>query len=147
MPLNLSPEQRLYRKLRIEDRGYDTPCWLSYQGINPDGYATLRVDGIGWLAHRLSYTLFVGEIPEGLILDHLCRQHNCINPEHLQPVTIGENIRRGEHPNVVAWREGRCLQGHRLTEDNITMRSDGRVRCRKCINEYARRSRVTESKL
>ena len=66
--------------------------WLWTACLNPNGYGQVRVAGKAWLAHRRVYTLLVGEIPEGLSLDHTCRVHRCVNPEHLEPVTHAESL-------------------------------------------------------
>ena len=76
--------------------GYGTPCWMWKLSRNRDGY------GVAWggrgktLAHRVEYERHVGPIPQGLTLDHLCRERGCVNPEHLEPVTLIENQRRGD---------------------------------------------------
>lgn len=77
------------------DRGYTSPCWLWTGRKSKGGYGGICIRGKEWRAHRLSYTVFVGEIPQGLVLDHLCRVHECVNPAHLEAVTNEENIARG----------------------------------------------------
>ena len=69
-------------------------CWLWTGLLTADDYASFRVDGRNTTGHRWSYVHFVGPIPEGLELDHLCRVRHCVNPEHLEPVTHAENVRR-----------------------------------------------------
>jgi hypothetical protein len=74
----------------------ETGCWL-WTGGTRGGYGRLKLADYGMMeAHRASYEFHKGKIPEGLVLDHLCRNRSCINPEHLEPVTQLENIRRGE---------------------------------------------------
>lgn len=70
-------------------------CWFWNKRIS-GGYGRHSILGKQYYAHRLSYEEFVGQIPEGMFLDHLCRNRSCINPEHLEVVTQGENVRRGE---------------------------------------------------
>lgn len=69
-------------------------CWLWTGGTNDKGYGIARVSGRHLGAHRWSFLMFVGPVPDGLELDHLCRNITCVRPEHLQPVTKGENVRR-----------------------------------------------------
>lgn len=72
-------------------------CWIWQGPDNGQGYGTLRLPGVRKksYAHRVSYEMLVGPIPEGLYLDHLCRNPPCVNPDHLEPVTHAENVRRG----------------------------------------------------
>lgn len=79
----------------VEDRGYDTPCWIWGRHITTDGYGQMYVDNRLVMAHRHYYEKAKGSIPRGLQLDHLCRVRACMNPDHLEPVTNAENVRRG----------------------------------------------------
>lgn len=77
----------------VEDRGHTTPCWIFRVG-NEYGAAYIG-NGEQAIAHRLFYEHHIGAIPDGLVLDHLCRVKMCVNPEHLEPVTQRENCIRG----------------------------------------------------
>lgn len=71
-------------------------CWLWEGPTIHDGYGKFEIGrNKHWRAHRFTYSVLVGPIPTGLALDHLCRVRNCVNPDHLEPVTNAENIRRG----------------------------------------------------
>lgn len=111
------PEVRFWRKVHI------TPgCWL-WQG-KPDkgGYGVLNVtDGKRMLAHRFSYELHAGPIPEGLHIDHLCKVTMCVNPAHLEAVTPYENWRRSDSPATIASRKTHCKRGHPLSGDNLRL--------------------------
>lgn len=85
--------QAVLSKYRVEDRGYTSPCWVYEKKGNYYAYAT--VAGSAEVAHRIFYKHHVGDIPEGLELDHLCRIMSCVNPAHLEPVTHKENVIRG----------------------------------------------------
>lgn len=80
---------RLLRNARDEEG-----CWMWTAWCKPKGYGRIDWRGYGRSAHRVSYEFFVGPIPEGMHLDHLCRRTGCIRPDHLEPVTAAENNRR-----------------------------------------------------
>lgn len=73
----------------------DSGCW-EWHKIAADGYGRLYRDGKTRLAHRESYELHRGPIPTGLHIDHLCRNKGCVNPDHLEAVTLVENVMRGD---------------------------------------------------
>jgi hypothetical protein len=88
------------------------------------------------VAHRLAYRLLVGEVPDGLVLDHLCRNRLCINVSHLEPVTRGENVMRGETLAAANAAKVQCNSGHPYTPENTITDKHGWRRCREC--SYAR---------
>ena len=104
-------------------------CWLWTGSMHPWGYGQFRMEERPVMAHRASYRLFVGPIPVGLYIDHLCFNKRCVNPSHLEPVSNAENIARGYHRH---WPE-HCPRGHAWTEAN-TYRKAGTFRreCRRC---------------
>lgn len=101
-------------------------CWLWTRSRSQDGYGWASLANRTWQAHRLVYVLLVGEPPAGLILDHLCRVRHCVNPAHLEPVTVRENLRRGDTPTGAET----CKEGHQF----VSMH--GQRRCPVCYRRY-----------
>ena len=129
-------------------------CWLWFGAANQGGYGVVRAHGKSYLAHRLSHELFKGPIPTGLHIDHLCRTPACVNPDHIEAVTCGENSRRGnvyEVNRVLQLLKTHCPQGHPYLGDNLVAVPCPRIStginriCRTCRNkrarEWARRER------
>ena len=113
-------------------------CWEWTGAKNPKGYGYMPAFGRGhYLAHRMSYELFVGPIPEGLELDHLCRNRGCVNPDHVEPVTHLENMRRGAFATRTL-----CVNGHHYDAVNTYIRPNGNRDCRVCVRERGRRYRA-----
>lgn len=114
-------------------------CWWWTACINPDtGYGTFW-DGKVLSAHRWAYEHFVGPIPEGLHLDHLCRVRRCVNPAHLEPVTLAENVRRGERATKT-----HCKNGHEFTPENTIRRNKPGRECRTCANAAQRKRKAAK---
>lgn len=88
-------------------------CWIWVGAIGRDGYGGFGIGGKRHAAHRVSYELYTGEIPQGLEIDHLCSNKKCVNPSHLEAVTHGENIRRHiQRFGRFRERSIRCKRGH-----------------------------------
>lgn len=101
--------------------------------MDGDGYGTFHMDGRNWAAHRASLALFGKLGRTELHADHLCRNRACVNPEHLELVPQRINTLRGEAPSAVAWREGRCKNGHPRTPENTYIRNSRHRQCRICM--------------
>ena len=127
MDIEALPE-RLKKRIEIDPQ---SECWLWKPRLagRGQGYGRTYLDGVQMAAHRAVFTLLVGDIPFGLVLDHLCMVTRCVNPEHLEPVTTTENNRRaGLHR-----RKDVCHQGHSMSGDNVGFnKSNGTRYCRQC---------------
>jgi len=110
-------------------------CWEFRRGMGA-GYGSLVIAGQKRLAHRYVYETFVEPIPEGLQIDHLCRNRACINPDHLEPVTQSVNLRRGRS---VEREKTHCAQGHPFDEANTRWTREGYRLCIACIRTRNRR--------
>lgn len=118
----------------------ESGCWIWTRAHNGLGYGRLWIGEKCVYAHRTSYELLRGPIAKGLTIDHLCRIPHCVNPEHLEPTTMRENILRGTAPSSVAARTNLCSKGHEISGHNAMIRKkDGKRRCRTCFNEWRRR--------
>ncbi len=125
-------EERFWAK--VDKRGPEG-CWLWLGRKESKGYGQFECKGIFNVAHRFAYELLLGPIPEGLTLDHLCRNRACVNPAHLEPISNRENILRGNGLTARYARQTHCLRGHPFDLFNTHFRPDGRRRCRRCVRE------------
>ena len=106
-----------------------TPCVIWHMYIAPNGYGRA---GRNKQAHRMIYEQTKGAIPEGMTIDHLCRNRACVNPDHLEAVPSGVNVLRGIGVTARNAVKSHCLRGHLFDEHNtIRLRNGGRA-CRKC---------------
>jgi hypothetical protein len=123
---------RFLDKVEIREDG----CWEWTATKYPSGYGSFFHGARGRRdyrsAHRVSYEMFVGLIPEGLQLDHLCRRRSCVCPDHLEPVTNAENVRRGYASRGLPTH---CKYGHEFTAENTTHNRAGARVCRICRTE------------
>lgn len=117
-----SPIHALSGKFLIGDG-----CWPWTAGLSR-GYPYVAYRGQGTYGHRLMYEAIVGPIPEGLNLDHLCRNPICVRPDHLEPVTQFENCRRGLKGEL----KTHCKHGHPWIPENIYVRTNGHQMCKVC---------------
>jgi hypothetical protein len=122
-------------RTRVEDRGHSTPCWIWQLCQDRRGYGDCSFDGVHTRAHRVAYSVFVGPIPEGLEIDHLCRVTTCCNPDHLEAVTSQENLRRAVWARNLRFHASECSCGAKLTEAS---RAKGRTQCKPCWAAYMR---------
>ena len=114
----------------------ELPCrvWTGY--LNPEnGYALYTMNGVRDYAHRQSHRYFIGPIPDGFHIDHLCRVHACVEPTHLEAVTRKINAERGIKATAT-----HCVNDHEFTPANTTIRANGTRTCKRCNADRARRA-------
>jgi hypothetical protein len=140
-PRRRRSEMRTYSSIPLEQRFWakveklPSGCWRWTAFCDKAGYARLRQAGRGsevLYAHRLSYEMHKGPIPVSRVLDHLCRNRWCVNPDHLEAVSNRVNVMRGVAPTVLASVAGICTRGHSLDGDNLYVSPQGKRQCRTC---------------
>lgn len=115
-------------------------CWLWTASLTGNGYGYFGLEkGRMALAHRFAYEYVIGPIPEGMTLDHLCRRRTCVNPAHLEPVSMRENLLRGESPTAHNARKTHCVHGHPLSGENLYVDPRGRRQCKECRRKSTRK--------
>jgi len=133
-PPRIDPALRFFARVRKLRNG----CWqwtggstLCNRAINEWRYGMFRPGGraANVFAHRWSYETHKGKIPRGKVVDHLCRNTLCVNPDHLEVVTLRENLRRGFNANAA---KTHCIRGHKFTLENTRIGKRGNRICRKC---------------
>ena len=117
-------------------------CWYWTGGHDRTGYGICRQNGKNAYAHRVAYEILIGPIPEGLEIDHLCRQPSCVNPKHMEPVTRRENILRGTGFPAQNAKRTHCPKGHSYSGNNLFIDSQNRRYCRACRADRTRRWRA-----
>lgn len=135
--------------IRFDEKWIPEPnsgCWLWTAATKEGDYGSFFNGRRVVKAHRFSYERKYGPIPAGLVLDHKCRVHCCVNPAHLEAVTNKENLRRGEG-QTGRHRWTHCKNGHEFTPENTFIRPNGCRACRACAAERARRARRAAANL
>jgi len=135
--------QRFFAKVNIHGpivRPELGQCWL-WTAFCDNGYGKFQFRRGTRRAHLWLYKIVVGDVPEGLQLDHLCRNRSCVNPSHLEPVTRSVNVLRGVGPSLaraIQLSKTHCPKGHEYSGNNLFVRTDGRRECRTCMRNRDR---------
>lgn len=146
-----TPIARFLPRVAFSENTHDGTRCLEWNGSRqPNGYGHFHWNDRPGKTHRFLYEHWFGPIPEGLVLDHLCRNPPCVNPAHLEPVTFTENVRRGLAGRL-SWMRPKpthCKGGHEFTPENTRTDSKGRRVCRICDkhNHHARYLRRTANR-
>lgn len=127
-----SPLESLWPKIEMTGS-----CWIWTGTVNRSGHGmSCKKPKFGInsaLVHRIFYETMVEHIPQGMEIDHLCRNPPCCNPSHMQVVTSKENFLRGNNPCAINSRKTHCPKGHELIPENLTQRKNGRRECKECL--------------
>ena len=134
--LNPKDIERFFNKVKISGN-----CWNWQAAKTKSGYGLFRNNGRLILAHRFSYQLLKEGIPDGLTIDHLCRNRKCVNPEHLEAITLKENLMRGNTIPAKNSKKTHCPKGHEYNEERD---SRGFRNCRIC---HASASKISYNKM
>ena len=126
----------------IENVDFTDTCWLWTGNLNDSDYGRFGSGKKSHRAHRWAWEQWVGPIPEGFDIDHICRVHRCVNPDHLEPTTQYINKMRGESPFALNKRKEFCPSNHEYTIENTYTSKSNMRHCRKCGAERARAYRA-----
>ena len=126
-PIPAYDPQKVLTKVDFQTDG----CWEWQGNIDRYGYGTYGNQN--HMVHRVVYEMLVDEIQPDETIDHLCFNRSCVNPDHLEAVTLGVNVMRGNNPHAINARKTHCLMGHEFTEANTYRHPQRNTRhCRTC---------------
>lgn len=118
-------KEYILSRIKVDENG----CWNYPYSLQTNGYARIQ----GEYAHRASYEIFKSRIPEGLTIDHLCKNKICVNPQHMEAVTAVENTMRSSAIPATNARKTHCMRGHPFSGNNLLVYA-GKRQCRICLN-------------
>lgn len=138
----------IWRRLSSKVKRFSNGLCHEFTGYTDSrGYGKIGIKNDVVLAHKLMWEFVNGPVPEGLELDHLCRNHSCVNPDHLEPVTHKVNVLRGVGPSAKNAKTEKCAKGHEYSEENTYVHPKlGRRVCRVCRREGGKASRWKENR-
>lgn len=116
----------------------DTGCWNWNRSLLQNGYGQVWDGERRVTAHSLSYRIYVGDIVDNNVVDHICRNRKCVNPKHLRQITSAKNVLIGEGVTALNARKTHCVNGHEFTEKNtyiVKKRNNGRY-CKQCRYQH-----------
>lgn len=151
MTARTTVESRVARLSKVDET---SGCWVWGGSKDKDGYGKVRVKfpngRVAYLAHRMTFMHFVGDIPDGKEVDHICKNTSCINPAHLRLLTHRENVEAGDykthHRNAV---KTHCIHGHALTAENIRIQRHKNTvmrHCKLCAKDRSKKYNAERTK-
>lgn len=133
MRIREADERRFWSKVALPN---EQGCMLWLRPLSLQGYGRFRLTGRYIQAHRISYVIAYGPIPDGLVVDHVkdrgCTNRHCVAPLHLEAVTDQENLLRGKTVNAANAAKTHCLRGHAFDRKNTYVKPNGKRQCRQC---------------
>lgn len=129
---------RQYKNFLAKIDKKESGCWEWLGFIDKDGYGGVGIYSKGvakhYRSHRLSYLLFVGEIPLNYHIDHICKKRSCLNPTHLEPVTPAENVNRSDSLTNLNKLKTHCPRGHEYAGENLYVDRNNKRSCKSCLS-------------
>ena len=133
--------QRFQKKIELDIL---TGCWLWKGSLNYNGYGQFKLNNKVCKAHRVSYEHWNGKIPNQLVINHICRNRQCVNPQHLEVVTIKDNTLRGVGPSAINAKKTHCPQGHPYLGDNLYISPKKDRVCKTCQRAHYKKWRCRQ---
>lgn len=125
--------------IRVLRRCVIADCWTFTGHRQANGYGKVGIEpGVTQYVHRVVWEALVGPIENGGVIDHLCRNRACCNPDHMRVTTNRGNVLAGYGLGAQAVRTNRCAKGHEYTEANTRITTKGTRQCRACHREFSR---------